>query len=43
MRALAFAAFLILCTITLASCGHKSSLQLPEPKEALIDNAEPEA
>ena len=43
MRALAFAAFLILCTTTLASCGHKSALQLPEPKEALTESAEPEA
>jgi len=40
MRALAFAAFLILCTITLASCGHKTALQLPEPEAALIENVE---
>ena len=43
MRALAFAAFLILCIITLASCGHKTSLQLPEPEEAPVEYAEPEA
>lgn len=43
MRALAFVAFLILCVTTLASCGHKGPLQLPEPEEVLTNSTEPEA
>lgn len=47
MRALAFVAFLILLGTSLASCGHKGPLQLPEPEEALsdsfIESTEPEA
>lgn len=43
MRALGLTAFLILCVATLASCGHKGPLQLPEPEEVLTESAEPEA